>query len=79
MKYKKSQVTVPITGKTMGVRPLGLIAAADLERDMEEVRERFSGLALHGVDILTVEVTDTTVVAVYKSGVVRVVRWEEEP
>lgn len=73
--YKKIQTTVAVNGKAETMK-LGFVDRTKLDDDMEAERERFTKLAKIGNGrIQAVEVTDATVVAVYKDGTVRIVHW----
>jgi hypothetical protein len=79
--YQKHQITVHPSGR-ITTTELGFVDRTLQDGDMEEERRRFAVLAMkEPSDIIAVEVTDTTVVAVYRSGAVKIVHYwitEEE-
>lgn len=84
MNHKKIQTTVKTSGDTSSME-LGWVRSENLDRDIEEERQRFSRLALAAErhnrpdrNIATTEVAGETVVVIYESGEVRIINYVPE-
>lgn len=85
MMYKKIQTTVKTSGESTSLE-LGWVSGENLERDVEDERERFARVGRAAVlwpgtgaaAIQAVEVAGLTVAAVYENGILRVVNYVPE-